>query len=710
MFFFFLVLVFFVFFGFGFFGFCGFVVLFFGFFVYSTPTLKQQINPSPLERVDMHVGRDVAYLIQSKSAKTQVPGSPLEPDFCMGHLGRLWRCQDRITSLDFRRRHLQGQVPPEIGQLHHLTHLQLHDNQLTGEIPAELGQLQKLKMLQLSSNKLTGETPQELGQLQNLRWLYLGQNQLTGEIPSGTGQLLKLQRLDFAQNRLSGEVPQELGQLKSLRVLFLGKNQLTGQVPRELGHLRNLENIDLSQNQLTGQIPSELGQFPFLWALDLSRNLLSGRIIRNLDLPNLEYLDLSHNQLSGDIPGELGQLLNLQWLYLSGNKLTGQIPRELGQLQRLKALLLSQNHLTGEIPEDLGELPHLGRLYLAQNQLSGRIPQKVCQLRRLTELLLQQNRLRHFPTVLQMPYLRVLDVSSNAFRGRFRPRLSVGNLQCLDLSHNKFAEGISGIVEFFCARSPVGGVLQELRLNHNLFSGEVPSCLLQFAHLTFLALNNNRFRGSLPEITAPRLTILSLHKNSLTGVLPEGLYRLSRLGVLTLHDNSIGGKIGSLNVSAACLNNAKFRLRGLYDCSSLNFLRDDWQGEELAEVESNCPASFRTCSGSGLAKLTLHHNRFSCAVPEFISSSKVLSLVVMGNMLGDGTALASSWISKEERHPFLYYSPSVFKSNMLVLAGFLLLMLCAGFCGHRLKGRLAEVSRRSDFDARARVASSGMAL
>ena len=56
-----------------------FVVLFFWFFVYSTPTLKQQINPSPLERVDMHVGRDVAYLIQSRSAKTQGPGSPLEP-------------------------------------------------------------------------------------------------------------------------------------------------------------------------------------------------------------------------------------------------------------------------------------------------------------------------------------------------------------------------------------------------------------------------------------------------------------------------------------------------------------------------------------------------------------------------------------------------------------------------------------------------------
>ena len=44
--------------------------------MYSTPTLKQQINPSPLERVDMHVGRDVAYLMPKRRGRVH-PWSPI---------------------------------------------------------------------------------------------------------------------------------------------------------------------------------------------------------------------------------------------------------------------------------------------------------------------------------------------------------------------------------------------------------------------------------------------------------------------------------------------------------------------------------------------------------------------------------------------------------------------------------------------------------
>ena len=96
-------------------------------------------------------------------------------------------------------------------------------------------------------------------------------------------------------------------------------------------------------------------------------------------------------------------------------------------------------------------------------------------------------------------------------------------------------------------------------------------------------------------------------------------------------------------------------------------------------VEMNCPKSLKACSAIGSSKLTLHHNRFACAVPESISRSKVLSLTVMWNMLGDGQELLASWISEEELQPFLYYSPKGFESSLLVLAGFLALLF-AGSC------------------------------
>ena len=131
---------------------------------------------------------------------------------------------------------------------------------------------------------------------------------------------------------------------------------------------------------------------------------------------------------------------------------------------------------------------------------------------------------------------------------------------------------------------------------------------------------------------------------------------------------------------------------------------------ERRAVEINCPKSLRSCPANGSTKLTLHHNRFACAVPESISHSKVLSLTVMGNMLGDGQELLASWISEEELQPFLYYSPRVLESSLLVLAGFLALLLAGILCGRRLKRRLSTESRRFDLGSRARVASSSFAV
>ena len=85
---------------------------------------------------------------------------------------------------------LRGPIPPELGNLTHLRHLNLGGypaldrprpvNNLSGPIPPELGRLSKLKTLGLVNNELSGPIPAELGRLSNLEELRLSSNQLSG--------------------------------------------------------------------------------------------------------------------------------------------------------------------------------------------------------------------------------------------------------------------------------------------------------------------------------------------------------------------------------------------------------------------------------------------------------------------------------------------------------------------------------------------------
>ena len=261
---------------------------------------------------------------------------------------------NRVTSLSLERLRLNGEIPPDLGNLDNLMELHLNVNQLTGAIPSELGDLDNLTELTLSANQLTGTIPSELGNLANLMELHLSANQLTGAIPPELGNLSNLTELDLNDNQLTGAIPEELGNLDNLGRLYLYDNHLTGEIPEELGNADNLRNLYLYNNQLTGAIPEELGNLPYLWELHLSDNQLTGEIPPELGNPNdLWLLALTNNQLTGKIPPELGNLSNLKSLNLAGNQLTGEIPPELGGLNKLWGLSLADNQFTGCLPWSL---------------------------------------------------------------------------------------------------------------------------------------------------------------------------------------------------------------------------------------------------------------------------------------------------------------------------------------------------------------------
>ncbi|ETR65203.1 MAG: hypothetical protein OMM_14645, partial [Candidatus Magnetoglobus multicellularis str. Araruama] len=143
-------------------------------------------------------------------------------------------------------------LPPEIGNLYNLEHLEMYDNNLSS-IPPEIGNLYNLQWLYLSGNNLTS-VPYEIGSLHNLTSLDLSFNDLT-DIPIEICYMNNLQSLWMDGNKLTS-LPVEIESLSNLQALQLMNNDLTS-LPKTIGKLNKLNNLLLNDNKLTG-LPNEI--------------------------------------------------------------------------------------------------------------------------------------------------------------------------------------------------------------------------------------------------------------------------------------------------------------------------------------------------------------------------------------------------------------------------------------------------------------------
>ena len=165
----------------------------------------------------------------------------------------------RVIQLSLVENGLNGQLPPELGDLTELRRVNIGGNpSLTGDIPPEMAQLTKLVVLYLWGNDLTGPVPSWLGNLTNVWLLSLGNNRLTGPIPPELRRLSNLATLYLAGNGLTGSIPDWMGELTGLTRLLLNENSLTGRIPGSLASLEHLEYLHLSGNSLCGSVPANL--------------------------------------------------------------------------------------------------------------------------------------------------------------------------------------------------------------------------------------------------------------------------------------------------------------------------------------------------------------------------------------------------------------------------------------------------------------------
>ncbi|XP_008370153.3 probable LRR receptor-like serine/threonine-protein kinase At3g47570 [Malus domestica] len=152
----------------------------------------------------------------------------------------------------------EGSILPSLGNCQYLLDLNLSSNNLTGTIPKMLMELSTLSSsLDLSDNYLTGPMPLEVGDLVHLTELNVLRNHLLGEIPSTLGSCTSLQRLCLQGNKFEGTIPQSLQNLKGLEKLDISSNNLSGPIPEFIGKLGALKYLNLSYNDFEGELPKD---------------------------------------------------------------------------------------------------------------------------------------------------------------------------------------------------------------------------------------------------------------------------------------------------------------------------------------------------------------------------------------------------------------------------------------------------------------------
>ncbi|XP_060194556.1 probable leucine-rich repeat receptor-like protein kinase At1g35710 isoform X3 [Lycium barbarum] len=277
--------------------------------------------------------------------------------------------QEYTIQLNLSEGDLSGRIPPQVGNLTHLTRLDLSRNNLHGPIPTSLLNLQSLCYLDLSENSLSGNLP--AFQMKSLQYMDLRGNKLDGPVPKSFLNLQSLYYLDLSDNSLSEYLP--AFRMKSLRYIDLGSNCFTGQIPREYGALQSLETLYIYNNLLNGGIPQELGKLSNLVVFAMNDNRLSGHIPYQLGwLTQLQYLDLSTNYFVGELPLSFKQLTNLIQFVAHGNSLSGKIPKLIANWKELGMLILLGNNFKGPWPKEISSMDSLLNLQLSNVVTKGR--------------------------------------------------------------------------------------------------------------------------------------------------------------------------------------------------------------------------------------------------------------------------------------------------------------------------------------------------
>ncbi|XP_066504233.1 PH domain leucine-rich repeat-containing protein phosphatase 2 [Hoplias malabaricus] len=330
-----------------------------------------------------------------------------------------------IKSIDLRLNGLHCVKSETLEPVKQLTHLDLRDNRLTSLDLSAACNLETLhcQRNQLGVLSLSGFTLRTLHANNNRLAtvnIYPVPNQLTvmdmswnllEYLPDWVCDSRKIEVLDVSHNLLL-ELPARLLSGLSLRKLLAGNNALQ-RLPDLLDHIP-LETLDLQHNRL-GELPESF----FYKALNLKYLNVSANALETIPL-------CSHSEES---------LSTLQELYLTGNNLNENCVALLVGHQNLRVLHMAYNQLLSFPASKLSKLELLEELNLSGNKLKT-IPSTVSSCKKLHTLIAHSNHISVFPEVLNLPEIKLVDVSCNELTEILLPDSLPATLQELDLTGN----------------------------------------------------------------------------------------------------------------------------------------------------------------------------------------------------------------------------------------------------------------------------------
>nr|XP_015902980.2 receptor-like protein 38 [Ziziphus jujuba var. spinosa] len=323
-----------------------------------------------------------------------------------------------------------SQIPASIGQLSHLTYLNLSGSAFYGQVPFEISDLTNLSSLDMTYN-YDPVTEEKFLQLKDPNFKTLVRNLTKLEIiilrfvdMSSESHLSPTWRQQFVvdlwrskkkcngfkiQASTSGflnlrNFPHFLKHQNELDCLVLDGNNIDGQIPNWMLNIgiNTLTTLNIASNLPTGfeQLPVVL-PWVNLGVFDISSNMLQGPL--PIPPPSIARYDVSNNMLTGEISPLFCNMSSLYILDLSNNNLCGIIPpclRNSGSSQIMLSLRNNSLHgITLEICSNNGS--NLKMSDVSHNLLQGKLPRSLSNCLMLEAIVVVNNQLHDsFPSCL----------------------------------------------------------------------------------------------------------------------------------------------------------------------------------------------------------------------------------------------------------------------------------------------------------------------